>query len=155
MLRDALDDAAEGAPADRVDHACEGLILESLLCRFPARTDGAAQAVETVRARIEAECAEGPDFDGLALEAGYSPSHLRRLWAEQVGPPPGRYAEEVRMRRARRLLAETDLPVREIATRLGYEDPLYFSRVFRKVVGLPATAYRERHRNELTFGQLQ
>jgi AraC-like DNA-binding protein len=59
------------------------------------------------------------------------------------------------MRRARRLLAETDLPVREIATRLGYEDPLYFSRVFRKVVGLPATAYRERHRNELTFGQLQ
>lgn len=40
------------------------------------------------------------------------------------------------------MLRQTDLPVREIARRLGYADPYYFSRAFRKTVGTSPTAYR-------------
>ena len=49
---------------------------------------------------------------------------------------------QVRISEARRLLKETDLPVREIAFQTGYDDPLNFSRMFRKVCGVSPTQFR-------------
>ena len=46
------------------------------------------------------------------------------------------------MEKARLLLRETDLKVREIAARLGYDDPFYFSNVFKKCVGVSPEQYR-------------
>ena len=48
---------------------------------------------------------------------------------------------------------ETTLPVGEIAARVGYEDPLYFSRRFRQVAGTKATEYRASHTNALSLDE--
>ena len=48
-----------------------------------------------------------------------------------------------RLGQARRLLAETDEPIATVAQRVGYDDPLHFSRDFRKHVGLSPSAFRE------------
>ena len=59
--------------------------------------------------------------------------------------PPARYVMNLRMREACRLLVETDKTVAEIADILSFEDPLYFSRRFSKMMGTPASDYRRRH----------
>jgi AraC family transcriptional regulator of arabinose operon len=51
----------------------------------------------------------------------------------------------LRMREARRLLVETDLTVAEVARKVGFEDPLYFSRCFRHLTGVPPSHYRARY----------
>jgi AraC-like DNA-binding protein len=60
-----------------------------------------------------------------------------------MGIPPHRYMQEAKLSLARRLLRESDLPITEIADVLGYDDPLYFSRLFRREVGLSPRDYRK------------
>ena len=50
---------------------------------------------------------------------------------------------EMRMELAKNLLESTQLPVKEIAGRVGYNDPLYFSTVFRNYTGMNPRAYRK------------
>jgi YesN/AraC family two-component response regulator len=48
------------------------------------------------------------------------------------------------MQRACELLMSSSLTIGEIGAQLGYEDPMYFSRLFRKKIGIPARDYRRR-----------
>jgi transcriptional regulator GlxA family with amidase domain len=58
---------------------------------------------------------------------------------------PFEYMLAGRMNRARHLLTSTNLSVQEVAVRAGYENPLYFSRLFAARIGLTPTAYRALH----------
>lgn len=78
-----------------------------------------------------------------AREAGFSISRFSEAFREQCGVSPMTYFTELRIKRACELLDATSLQVTEIAQKLGYEDTLYFSRVFRKHTGMPPTAYRK------------
>jgi AraC-like DNA-binding protein len=83
----------------------------------------------------------------MVRQLGCSEGYFHRLFRKRTGRTPMGYLTEVRMRHARRLLEETALPIKEIATLAGFEDPLYFSRVFRKEAGLSPAPYRERQKN--------
>jgi AraC-like DNA-binding protein len=78
----------------------------------------------------------------LAAVAGLSASHFNTLFRSATGYPPVDYHIRLRMHRACQLLDTTQLPVKEIAARLGYEDPLYFSRAFRSVIERAPSEYR-------------
>ncbi|MFG2504722.1 helix-turn-helix domain-containing protein [Streptomyces rubiginosohelvolus] len=78
----------------------------------------------------------------LAQVAGVSPSRLSRLFADRLGTGVMAHVEARRMDMACRLLTLSDLPVREVARQVGYEDPLYFSTRFRRALGCPPSAYR-------------
>lgn len=78
----------------------------------------------------------------LARRANLSVSRLAHLFAAQTGGPLRAYIERTRMNAARELLEVTTLTVTEVAARVGYPDPLYFSRRFRAVTGLPPSRYR-------------
>jgi AraC family transcriptional regulator, arabinose operon regulatory protein len=82
----------------------------------------------------------------LAALANLSPSHYAALFKEQTGYAPIDYSIRLRMHRACQLLDTTSLPVKEIAGRVGYEDQLYFSRVFRQVNDVSPTEYRATHK---------
>ncbi|WP_163537476.1 AraC family transcriptional regulator [Gracilibacillus sp. YIM 98692] len=60
-----------------------------------------------------------------------------------TGTTPIKYITDIRINEAKRLLSETSFNVSEVAMIVGYENPLYFSRVFRKVVGMPPSRYKE------------
>ena len=78
----------------------------------------------------------------LAETAHTSPSHFFVLFKRWVGLSPIDYFIRLRMSHACRLLATTSLSVKEVAAALGYDDPFYFSRVFKSVNGTPPTDYR-------------
>jgi transcriptional regulator GlxA family with amidase domain len=92
----------------------------------------------------------------LAGVAKMSLPHYFVLFKRCTGSTPIDYFIRLRMERARELLATTSCSVKEIAGVLGYDDPLYFSRVFKGVNQTTPTQYRVTHQVEkvqkLAFG---
>ena len=75
-------------------------------------------------------------------------SYLIRKFTEKQGISPKEYIIEKRLVLAKKLLRETDSSVIEISNSVGYSDQFYFSRIFKKKVGMSPTAYRKSE-NEL------
>jgi AraC family transcriptional regulator of arabinose operon len=78
----------------------------------------------------------------LARACGLSPSRLSHLFKEQVGETPLQYLEQRRMETARDLLQMTSQPVSQIADEVGFANPFYFSRIYRRRMGHPPSATR-------------
>lgn len=78
----------------------------------------------------------------LATMANVSPSHFFALFKQRMGCPPIDYFTRLRMRQACRLLDSTSARVKEIAAALGYDDPFYFSRVFKSLSAVAPVHYR-------------
>jgi transcriptional regulator GlxA family with amidase domain len=78
----------------------------------------------------------------LASRANVSLSHYFALFKRLTGCTPIDYFIHLRMERAREMLESTALTVKEVAAALGYDDPFYFSRVFKSTSGLAPTDYR-------------
>jgi AraC family transcriptional regulator of arabinose operon len=88
-----------------------------------------------IRLALEYLCAHSGDrltITELAEQSHLSASRLAHLFREQVGMTPMQYLERHRMERARGLLLMTNRPIGEIAYEVGYQNPLYFSRVFSR-----------------------
>ena len=85
-------------------------------------------------------------LDTLAALAGLSRSRYTTLFKEQTGYAPMDYFNRLRMHRACQLLDTTSLSVKAVANQLGFDDPLYFSRVFRSVNEMSPVAYRRTHK---------
>ena len=66
-----------------------------------------------------------------------------RSFKRYVGMPPGQYLTSIRISRAKELLESTGYTVSEIGGIVGYENPLYFSRIFKKQTGLSPAEYRK------------
>jgi len=82
-------------------------------------------------------------LDQLAATAHLSPSRFAHLFREQLGLPPLRYVEALRLQRAKQLLEQTGLRVGQVAAEVGYDDAFYFSRRFRRLTGRSPRAYRQ------------
>src|SRR5690606_18963733 len=115
-----------------------------LLAGDPATEADPRAAVAAVRDSIEEDPSLDVHVPDFAARSGVSASTFSRLFQELTGTTPVDFTRRQRIRRARRLLRSTDLPVSRVAELVGYADPLYFSRVFRAVSGASPTAYRAR-----------
>lgn len=79
----------------------------------------------------------------LAAQFGYTDDHLRRCFKEDFGITPLEYLLQLRLRQAKRLLRMMPVwSVEEIARQCGFEDPFYFSRVFKKEEGVSPRQFR-------------
>lgn len=81
----------------------------------------------------------------LAELCGLSQSRFLCLFKERFGMPPKEYQTRLRIRSCAAMLTATHLPISDIGRSAGYEDPLYFSRIFKKHTGLSPRAYRQQH----------
>jgi AraC-like DNA-binding protein len=82
------------------------------------------------------------DAEAFASDAGMALSTLRRRFRQITGTPLHAHVLQSRIARGRRLLSETDTPVKAIARQLGYRDVYFFSRQFHQQTGLPPAAFR-------------
>lgn len=103
----------------------------------------AAERTAYVREEIVNSPARPYRLQELAANAGLSVPHFCLLFRKQSGYAPIDFLIRERVRRACRLLDTTDRAVAAIATESGFEDPYYFSRCFRRVMGTSPREYRK------------
>lgn len=83
-----------------------------------------------------------PDYIGIAEGAGMALSTLRRRFRDATGTTMHEYVLQTRVSAARALLTETDISLKVVAERLGYESVYFFARQFRQIAGVPPGVYR-------------
>ncbi len=90
-----------------------------------------------------------PDFDLSAAidKSGYCKGYFRRIFKEFTGESPVNYFQKLRIDYAKSLISRYGVSrsVKDIATESGFKDALYFSRVFKKMVGVSPKDYLHRH----------
>jgi len=82
------------------------------------------------------------DLDDLSAMAGLSKYHFSHRYKALTGYPPMRHFSHMKMEAACRMLDTTEHSIQGIAKDLSFEDPLYFSRVFRNIIGCSPRQYR-------------
>ncbi len=117
--------------------------------RIKASLVGLAKEIGDSRAIIlKAKQYVGENFrtaislDDIANYLGLSSSYFSRLFSEEVGDGFVAYLTDIRIEKAKELLSQTNLKVYEISYMVGYDNPNYFSRVFKKETGLSPYEFR-------------
>ncbi len=83
------------------------------------------------------------DISSFAASMGFTSAYLTKIFSKYKGTTPLKYLTVLRIREAQRLLADTDLPIREVGLRTGYPDQFHFSKTFRKITGRNPSSYRK------------
>jgi AraC-like DNA-binding protein len=98
--------------------------------------------IHVARFRMHENLYNNMDMENLAMELNVSYPWFRRAFKETIGTAPGQYHLQIRIDKACKLLRETELTVTEISQHLGFESEFYFSRIFKKKMGLPPGQHR-------------
>lgn len=110
----------------------------------------AAGTPDPAMARVEAwlwvHFREPVRLEELAARFGMSWRTFHRRFRAAFGEPPRVYVQKLRLAEARRLLEAGAAPVKQVARRVGYEDPAFFRALFKRHTGMTASEYRERFR---------
>ncbi len=147
------DRTAEGM-IDRIDRICQRLLLECRL-RHPGPPETRHDAyLDHIRKQISSRLGLKYDSGLIAHEYGMSEVTFRRHWKQRFGIPFKHDLINMRMQEACRLLVRTNLEIKEIATRVAFEDSHYFSRRFTNLIGMPATKYRTRNSGDVPISSI-
>jgi AraC-like DNA-binding protein len=91
---------------------------------------------------IEAHIDQTIGLEHLASVAGVSPFHFHRQFKRSTGSTPHQYIVQMRIERAKALLSQSELPVVEVAARVGFTDQSHFTNTFRRVTSMTPRSYR-------------
>lgn len=122
-------------------------LLHALLCRTLYEAEKSADInpesnLGKIKTWIKNHPLERNSIDELAEKAGISRKYFTTLFTRQYGISPKSYQVSQRMNYAKYLLQESDAPIKEIATELGYTDQYIFSKQFKSVMGQAPSVVR-------------
>jgi AraC family transcriptional regulator of arabinose operon len=137
---------SDGLSADLAFNRLEHILLSC------ARVDRAAQMKNApIDERVLAACAlissnlqQSLGVREIAAEVCLSPSRLSHLFHKHVGMGVVQWRDSQRIQYAMQILRVTNVPIKSLSQMAGYDDPLYFSRVFRRHVGMSPRDFRAR-----------
>ncbi len=104
----------------------------------------AAQVIDRICQYIEDHLHEDLSLVRLAEIHYFNPSYLSRFFKQERGINLSEYIDKCRIRRAKELLRNGDLKIREVAASVGYEAAHSFTRFFKKATGMTPQEYRDR-----------
>jgi AraC-like DNA-binding protein len=100
-----------------------------------SRNQQQVDMIDKARWRIRESLESELTIQQIAEDLGVSYSNFRKLFKEYTGLSPATYQQELRLLRAKELLTTTDLSIKEVAYRLNFESPDYFSAKFKAKMG--------------------
>lgn len=107
------------------------------------RLKGSDKAVEAVKRWILANYNQHAELNTLANMVYLTPSYLSKLFKQETGLTLTDYIIEIRIKKAKHLLKNSlDMKVHEIGTEVGYVDPAYFNKLFKRIVGVTPNEYK-------------
>ncbi len=99
--------------------------------------------VEEVRDYVRDHLMDDIAIADVAAALFFNPHYLMRVFKNRTGTSVMEFIMKERMQKAKRILVETTLPVKAVASLVGYEDPAYFTRVFTREFGVSPKKYRQ------------
>jgi len=98
--------------------------------------------IDEVKFYLDINYAEKIKLQDVAKAYGIHPNYLTRIFHEKYGASPKQYLMDLKLKKAGRLLATTKLNISIIASSLGFDDQLSFSKYFKKKFGVSPSEYR-------------
>ncbi|EKF73437.1 transcriptional regulator MmsR [Alcanivorax hongdengensis A-11-3] len=142
----ALLAAATGVQSEHLVYAANllrSLLAYAALMRHRQQVRHASLDVTRVNSYLQTRISERLSLDTLAAAtSALSRYHFIREYKRQTGQTPMQAFQRMKVSRACYLLDISDLTLGDIAQQLGYDDPYYFSRLFKRVMGVAPQRYR-------------
>ena len=98
--------------------------------------------VKAVKQFIEEKIGEPFRVGDLCDAIGYSKSYLSKLFCEMTGETIASYATRAKIARAKEMIRDDSMNFTEISAALAFDNPQYFTRVFRRVTGMTPTEFK-------------
>lgn len=124
-------------------------LLYSLLKYGSAIAEDSHAALERTKAYMESHFKQNLSIEQLARLADISPKYFVELFKKRYGISAIDYLSELRIGKARQLLAMGKFRLRDIAQEVGFSDEFYFSRKFKQETGISPTAYSASRRRKI------
>jgi len=141
LYREAFNAAQEEAAyaqqmmAGIVNHLIGKMYSLERNIELKSRNQAHVDLINRARLRIRESLEVSLTIQQVAEELGVSYSNFRKLFKEHTGLSPAIYQQDLKLQRAKELLTTTDMSIKEIAYRLNFESPDYFSAKFKAKTG--------------------
>lgn len=120
-----------------------GVLLDQLIQAFKEYfKQMEADTIQKLQKYIEEHSHENISLEILSERVGLSPIYISRIFKERLGVNYIDFLTECRIEKAKKLLRDPDKSIKEIAIDVGYHEPNYFSKVFKKVTSQSPKEYR-------------
>lgn len=119
-----------------------GCLLSITQNKLYEEMDNAAQKIESAKIIMQENICKEIDAEELSAKLGLSYSWFRKVFKEYTGYSPAKYFQELKLRKAKQLLIESPLTIKEICYQLNYTSTEHFFTVFKKQTGYTPTEYR-------------
>ncbi|GFN31503.1 AraC family transcriptional regulator [Paenibacillus xylaniclasticus] len=136
--------SSSGATASRATNeaAASDYVLSALRRSREMREQQTVSALDRAKHYIESRFKEELSLEEVADHVHLNPFYLSKVFKQYVGESFIDYLTRLRIDEAKKLMDNESLSLKEICFEIGYKDPNYFSRVFKKVTGLTPSDYR-------------
>jgi len=109
---------------------------------FPSKEMMQHHLVADIKKYVDENVQKNISVEDLCRHLGYSKTYVSRLFHEQTGNTLAKYVNETKIHKAKELLRESNLNVTEISAQLAFDNPQYFSRVFKKFCKMSPTQFK-------------
>lgn len=129
--------------SSQMNEVLKRLVISTLIFRDSKVNHERSKLIQAARLYIEAHYDDpGLKMNQVAEKFNISPGHFSTVFSQEIGKTFRDYINNLRINRAKELLRSTNLKSSEIASQVGYNDPHYFSTVFKKNTGFPPQQFR-------------
>ncbi|NLL73844.1 MAG: helix-turn-helix domain-containing protein [Clostridiales bacterium] len=118
-------------------------VTEACLNITSKRVEQTSGMIYRAKAYIEENYKKDISLDDVSRILDISPYYFSKLFKDETGENFIEYLTKLRINKAKKLLVDSDMNIKNICLDTGYSDPNYFSRIFKKQVGVTPTEYRE------------